>query len=201
MSKFETAANGRSNRKNHVRCPMRCSYIPVIGIALLFCLPALTQVNAAKRMIAALPKEGPVQRDAAAEKGFLNRQSMLSTQLTATAKAKLENPVQALRDQLGNNPVQGDAGKYARQEVSHLFSTATAEQTDLLSFYVLAEVLRRCPQQTEAVDQGAGMNELAELTDRRLQQTMDRRSKFMAALSALAQQISKTPDAIVQSLK
>ena len=66
---------------------------------------------------------------------------------------------------------------------------------------MLAEVLRRCPQPAEAVDLGAGMNERAELADRRLQQAMDRRSKFMAALSALAQQIAKTPDAIVQTMK
>ena len=34
---------------------MRCSYIPTVIIALLCCLPALAQINTAKRMIAALP--------------------------------------------------------------------------------------------------------------------------------------------------
>ena len=78
---------------------------------------------------------------------------------------------------------------------------AAASQTDLLTFYILAEVLRRSPQQAQAEDQGAGLNEIAELNDQRLQQAMDRRSKFMAALGALAQQIAKNGDTSVQNLK
>jgi len=46
-----------------------------------------------------------------------------------------------------------------------------------------------------------GMNEMSEMTSLRLQQAMDRRSKFISTLSNIMKKISETQDSIVQNLK
>ena len=45
------------------------------------------------------------------------------------------------------------------------------------------------------------MNEISEMTSRRLQMLMDRRSKFLQTLSNIMKKISSTQDALVQNLK
>lgn len=45
------------------------------------------------------------------------------------------------------------------------------------------------------------MNEMSEMTSMRLQQTMDRRSKFITALSNVMKKISETQDSIIQNMK
>jgi len=46
-----------------------------------------------------------------------------------------------------------------------------------------------------------GMNEMSEMTSLRLQMTMDRRSKFIEALSNIMKKVGATQDAMVQNLK
>lgn len=181
---------------------MKFSCTLAVLAILSLCVPASAQVNTAKRMMATLPKAGPVQRDAAAEQAFLDRHAQISTQLTATARAKLDAPAKTLAEQFAKNPLQSDAPKYVRLDVARLFPGATAEQLDVMTFYVLAEVLKRSPPpQAEKEDQGAGLNEIAEFNDQRVQQSMDRRSKFAATLSNLMKKIETTQDRVVQNMK
>jgi hypothetical protein len=45
------------------------------------------------------------------------------------------------------------------------------------------------------------MNEMSEMTSMRLQMAMDRRSKFMDALSNIMKKISDTSESVVQNIK
>ena len=173
----------------------------ILGVILvLFDRPARAQVETVKRMLPSAPRDGVVHRDADFEKTVLDRATKLAAVLTAAAKQKLDAPIKLLSDQVGLNPVLGDPGRIARLEVARRFSGTTAEQTDLLNFYVLAEVLRRVSPQTPTTDEGAGQNELAEAIAERQQMALDRRSKLMAALAASMKKIAATPDTAVKDL-
>ena len=173
-----------------------------LGVILaLLGLPARAQVETVKRMLPSAPRDGVVHRNADAEKAALDRATKIAAVLTAEAKQKLDAPIKLLSDQVGLNPVLGNPGRIARLEVARRFSGTTAEQTDLLNFYVLAEVVRRVSPQTPKTDEDAGQNELEEAITERQQTALDRGSKLMAALAEALKKIAATPDTAVKDLR
>jgi hypothetical protein len=77
------------------------------------------------------------------------------------------------------------------------FPSWTPAQMDFLAFYLLS---------VAAINDSAkgdldSMNEMSEMSSMRLQMAMDRRSKFVEALSNIMKKIDSTQETIVQNLK
>ena len=180
---------------------MRSVILLLLAIVLLTGLPVLAQRNSAT--ISSPHAVRDVHRDLALEQAASARTRRLAALLQPEAKAKLDLATRALIAHLASGPEDEDADPYAfaQQEVRSKFPQLSGEQSNLLSFYVLAEVARILSDPDELKGKLDGMNEMSEMTSLRLQMTMDRRSKFISTLSNIMKKISTTQDTLVQNLK
>jgi hypothetical protein len=145
-----------------------------------------------------------VLRDSKLEKAALARSEKLGRVLQPEARAKLDVAARALLARLDADPANADAYSLAQYEVSSRFPALPSEQSNLLIFYVLAQVLRiRASALRELLGMGRldGMNEMSEMESLRLQMMMDRKSKLVSVLDMLMKKIAATQDAVVQNLK
>jgi len=178
---------------------MRSVILVLLAIVLLTGLPALAQRDSAAISSPHAVRE--VHRDLALEQTASARTRRLAALLQPEAKAKLDLATRALLAHLAADSENADPYAFAQQEVRSKFSQLSGEQSNLLSFYVLAEVARILSDPDELKGKLDGMNEMSEMTSLRLQMTMDRRSKFISTLSNIMKKISTTQDTLVQNLK
>jgi len=142
-----------------------------------------------------------VHRDFALEAAVQDRSQKIAAFIHPKSKAKLDGAARALVRRLAIGSENQDPLPLAKQEVLNRFGRLSAEQLNLLSFFVMAEASKILSQPDQAHEKLSGMNEMSEMTSLRLQMTMDRRSKFISTLSNLMKKISTTQDTIVQNLK
>ena len=178
---------------------MRSVILVLLAIVLLTGLPALAQRDSAAISSPHAVRE--VHRDLALEQTASARTRRLAALLQPEAKAKLDLATRALLAHLTADSENADLYAFAQQEVRSKFPQLSGEQSNLLSFYVLAEVARILSNPDELKGKLDGMNEMSEMTSLRLQMTMDRRSKFISTLSNIMKKISTTQDTLVQNLK
>jgi len=117
------------------------------------------------------------------------------------AKKKLSIAAHAVLSRLAAKPEESDVTAVTTEEVNRQFRGVAGPQSDLLNFYVLAEMSRILTNGKEGNDQMGNMNEMSEMSSLRLQMMMDRRSKFISTLSNLMKKISTTQNTIVQNMK
>jgi len=129
------------------------------------------------------------------------RAHRLTSLLQPGARAKLDLVTRGLLAHLASGSENVDPYALAQQEVRSKFAQLSSEQSNLLSFYVLAEVARILTVPDELKGKLRSMNEMSEMTSLRLQMMMDRRSKFISTLSNIMKKISTTQDTLVQNLK
>jgi hypothetical protein len=178
---------------------MRSVILLLLAIVLLTGLPVLAQRNSAT--ISSPHAVRDVRRDFALEQAAMARNHRLAALLQPEAKAKLDLATRALIAHLASGPEDADPYAFAQQEVRSKFPQLSGEQSNLLSFYVLAEVARILSDPDELKGKLDGMNEMSEMTSLRLQMMMDRRSKFISTLSNIMKKVSTTQEAVVQNLK
>ena len=179
---------------------MRSVILVVLSIGLLTGLPVLAQRDSAT--ISSPHAVRVVHRDFALEQAAMARNHRLVALLQPEAKAKLDLATRALLAHLASGPEDADPYAFAQHEVQSKFPhLSRGEQSDLLSFYVLAEVARILSNPEELKGRLDGMNEMSEMTSLRLQMMMDRRSKFISTLSNIMKKVSTTQEAVVQNLK
>jgi hypothetical protein len=178
---------------------MRSVVLLLLAIVLLTGLPVLAQRNSATVSSPHAVRE--VHRDFALEQAASSRNYRLTALLQPEAKAKLDLATRSLLAHLASDSENADPYAIAQQEVRSKFPQLSSEQSNLLSFYVLAEVARILSNPEELKGKLDGMNEMSEMTSLRLQMMMDRRSKFISTLSNIMKKISTTQEALVQNLK
>jgi hypothetical protein len=178
---------------------MKSVILLLLAIVLLTGLPVLAQRNSAT--ISSPHAVRDVRRDFALEQAAMARNHRLAALLQPEAKAKLDLATRALIAHLASGPEDADPYAFAQQEVRSKFPQLSGEQSNLLSFYVLAEVARILSDPDELKGKLDGMNEMSEMTSLRLQMMMDRRSKFISTLSNIMKKVSTTQEAVVQNLK
>jgi hypothetical protein len=142
-----------------------------------------------------------VRRDTSLEQAASARSHRLTGMLQHQARAKLALAARALLVRLASGSENIDLAVLVQQEVHSKFADLSSDQSDLLSFYVLAEVARLLSHQGELKGQLEGMNETSETISLRLQMRMDRRSKFISTLSNIMKKVSATQNGIVQNFK
>jgi len=178
---------------------MRSVILVLLAVVLLTGLPALAQRGSATISSPHAVRE--VHRDLTLEQAASARTRRLAALLQPEAKAKLDLATRALLAHLAADSENADPYAFAQQEVRSKFPQLSGEQSNLLSFYVLAEVARILSDPDELKGKLDGMNEMSEMTSLRLQMMMDRRSKFISTLSNIMKKVSTTQEAVVQNLK
>jgi hypothetical protein len=94
----------------------------------------------------------------------------------------------------------GDPEALSRSAVQSRWSHVRASgASDTLTFLVNYQALKAV--QDDLKSRLDSMNEMSEMTSMRLQMAMDRRSKFVSALSNIMKKISSTQETLVQNLK
>jgi len=171
----------------------------ILTIVLLAGLPALAQSSPATASPPRAVHE--VRRDFTLEQTAFARAHRLTSLLQPGARAKLDLVTRGLLAHLASGSENVDPYALAQQEVRSKFAQLSSEQSNLLSFYVLAEVARILTVPDELKGKLRSMNEMSEMTSLRLQMMMDRRSKFISTLSNIMKKISTTQDTLVQNLK
>jgi hypothetical protein len=119
------------------------------------------------------------------------RLKRIEAALSPSALAKLLGAAQSLSSQAAPVPDANAPGGYATV-IMKSFPDATPAQAVLLTYAVIAVVQQQLKDQLDS---------MSEMTSIRLQMAMDRRAKFVEALSNILKKIDSTSDTIVQNLK
>ena len=119
------------------------------------------------------------------------------------ATRKLDQVIRELLVRLASKSENVDPYDFVQQEVHRKFVQLTIEQSNLLSFYVLAEVTRiiTVPDELKGKLDIESMGGLSEEISMRLQMMLDKRSKVIRPISNIMKEISSTQDTLVQNIK
>ncbi len=144
-----------------------------------------------------------VQRNYPLEQAALNRADNLKTTLQPAVRAKLDLVTRRLLTRLASGPNSEGLNFTAivQQDLRRNFPQISVEQSNLLSFYVLAEVARNLSASGGVKMSLDGMSEMSEMRSLRLQMMMDRKSQLIRTLSNIMKQIATTQDGLVQNIK
>ena len=126
------------------------------------------------------------------------RYQSLRRALPPVALRKLDAASRNFLAAFARNPGTADPERLARAAVMGQFSGLSAQQADLLSFYVLAE-FTQLAQDPVALRTRLGQGNTSNIS--RLQLTMQRESKLMAALSNILKAIADTEDSSIQNVR
>jgi hypothetical protein len=122
----------------------------------------------------------------------------LSRLLTPVVKAKVRQAVPSYLATASGLHTGQALHAAAAAALNPKFPLASPGQRDVLAFYLLSlsGAARDAVQ-----DRADSMSEMGEMSSMRLQMAMDRRSKFVEALSNILKKVGSTQDAIVRNLK
>ena len=135
------------------------------------------------------------------EQTAFTRARRLELLLQPEARDKLDLVTRGLLSHLASSPKNVDFYSLAQQGVRRKFAQVSNEQSNLFSFYVLAEVARILMLPNELNEKLDGMGGMSSESSLRLQMTLDRRSKLISTLSNIMKKISNTQDALIQNIK
>ncbi len=169
--------------------------------ALLTCSLAVAQENTIRRMLPAVQQQGEIKRDPDLEKSVATRRAKIVAVLPADARKKLDGLAQKVLGQLSNGPIANEPERLVRLQLSSQITNRSAEQANLLCFYVLAEIARLIPERAKPTDDVDAVNAVTEESNLRGEMLLDRRSKLVTALSSTLAKIEKTPDTLAQDIK
>lgn len=143
-----------------------------------------------------------IERNVKLENAVSERSRKVTPSLSSETKRKLDAASRAYARSLARAADADDPQLLAEREVRQRFANLTPEQTNLLSFYVMAQTAQQLAAEKDALKEKLDdMSDMSEMDSMRLQMAMDRRSKFITALSNLLKKISSTQDSVVQNLK
>ncbi len=173
------------------------SLVPVI--VLCTSLPALAQTNPAPA--SPPPARGGVHRDLALEQAVSARARKLGALLQPGAKAKLDSAAQAMLAHLAFGPKDAVPSAFAQGQVHRLFPHASREQSNLLAFYVIAEVARIVTTPDELKHSLELMNKSSKGAQLALQREWDMRKNILDAYMKAEKARSASKDALIQNLR
>ncbi len=168
----------------------------------LFCLLAWGQNVQGQRDGRLRP--GSIKRDFELERTVSERYRKLMTLLHREAKRKLSIASRELRKEMVKSLEPTDPLKIARTQVNKQFVGLSAAQSDLLIFFVMADLARLGSKLVGGKEESERLDDLPEMDETekiRLQILMDKSSKLMITMSNMLKKISDTSDAIIQNMK
>jgi hypothetical protein len=134
----------------------------------------------------------PVPQRLELERNISARFHTLGTLLHPDARAKLDAVAKELPVHLTSASADADPSGLVQKELRRRFARLSSDQCNLLSFYVLAEVVSRLSK---------SMKPGSEFKPLRLQIERDTISKLTQLLSNIMKETSDTLDSIIQNLR
>ena len=171
----------------------------LLAIFLFTGLPVLAQRNSAPESTPTTVSE--VHRDFALEQAVSARAHRLEALLQPEAKAKLYLASQALLAYLASGPENAHPFAFAQQEVNSRFPHASCEQSNLLSFYVMAEVTLILANPEELKNKLEDMNKMSKENQLGVQRAMGMQKNMMETLIKIMEKLSAANDTVVQNLR
>jgi hypothetical protein len=178
---------------------MKSLVLLLLAIAVLVGSPALAQRNPATA--SSPPAVREVHRDVALEQAAIARTRRLVALLQPEAKAKLDLASRALLAHLASGPENAHPYAFAQQEVHSRFPHVSSEQSNLLSFYVMAEVARILANPEELKNKLEDMNEMSKENQLAVQRATDMRKNMMETFQKIMKEMSATQDTLVKNLR
>lgn len=148
------------------------------------------------------PGDMSISRDLVLERAALAQRNKIDSMLSPSAKLKLNSVSEAFLNRLLRDNNDVDPSQLVKEELERQFVQLSSQQSDLLTFYTLAGVVELIPPHSAGRDERQGGDSgLSEEAMLRLQQYMDKRSKFEQTLSNQMKKASETTQGIIQNLK
>ncbi len=167
---------------------------------LSLCFPMLSGPNNQDRKVTTNPSNS-IERNLKLERTASARYLKIRVLLQANTKKKLSGVTNGVLKSLAKNANEDSVLEIARTQVASQFVGLSAQQSDLLVFYVLDEIAQLLVARENLNKKLDSLSEMSEETSLRLQNMMNRHSKFISMLSNLLKKISDTQNSIVQNLK
>jgi hypothetical protein len=154
-----------------------------------------TQASATTTFTVPPPGDMSISRDLVVEGAALAERDKIDGMLSPSAKLKLNSVSEAFLSTLLRGNSDADPSQLVKEAMGRQFGQLSRQQSDLLTFYTLAGVIKLIPPHS------AGRDGLSEAERLRLQQYMDKESRFEQMISDLMKKASQTSQAIIQNLK
>jgi len=142
-----------------------------------------------------------IGKDYILEQIVFDKSRKLKSLIQQETMTKLEAIIQRILARLASGNKDVDFYHHVKQEVQSNFYRLSEEQSNLLSFYVLAEITRILTVREELESRLNGMNEMSEVTSLSIQMIMERRTSFIKLLSNIMVNITSTQDTLIQNIK
>ncbi len=174
----------------------------LITVMLLFAGLSLFVQSSRTTAAPALTRVVPgVNRDISFEQSAFTRKQRVESFLQPATKARLDQVIRKFLSCLASGAENVDLSDFVQTELHGSFPCLSIEQSNLFSFYVLAETARLLSVPDELKGKLDGMNEMSEMTSLRLQMMMERRSTFISTLRNIMKKIATTQESLVQNIK
>ncbi|MEP7226617.1 MAG: hypothetical protein ABI785_04595 [Gemmatimonadales bacterium] len=144
---------------------------------------------------APLPGDMSISRDLVLERAALSERDKIDGMLSPSAKMKVNSVSEEFLNTLLRDNNDVDPSPFVREVMGREFGQLSQQQSDLLTFYTLAGVIQLLDER-QARNSGLSQEDML-----RLQQYMDKRSKFYEMLSNLMKKLSDAAQAMIQNLK
>ena len=168
----------------------------------LFCsvISAQTQPGASNKT----RSDGYARRDMALERAALVQRDKLDDMLPPWAKQKLNNVFKGFLNRLLRDKKPVNLSTLLKEEMARQFAELTPQQSNILSFYILAGLIKLIPPYTERSDMNSEKDSVAELNQMdmlMLQQMMEKKNQLETMISNTMKAGFEGGQAAVQALK
>lgn len=142
-----------------------------------------------------------IQRDIKQERAVEKLHSKIKTWLKDSDMRKLIIASRALLKGITKSPETNDPYKMALAEVNKQFVGLTAEQSEILSFYILADIAQLGSKLVEGKKVSVGDDGLSAMESLRLQKAMDKRSRLFDTLGKIMERYDQSAKSVIQSMR
>ena len=168
----------------------------------LFCsvISAQTQTSASNKT----QSNGYARRDLALERAALVQRDKIDDMLAPWAKQKLNNVFKGFLNRLLRDKKPANLSTLLKEEMARQFADLTPQQSNILSFYILAGVIKLIPPYAERVDmssQKESIGEINQMDTLMLQQMMEKKSQLENMISNTMKAGFEGGQAAIQALK
>jgi hypothetical protein len=176
-------------------------------LILLIFLPLVFPAASAKAQPSASDTkrgDGYARRDLALEREALAQRAKIDNMLPPWAKQKLNSVFKAFLNRLLRDKKPIDLSEVVKAEMERQFTDLSPRQSSILTFYVIAGVIKLIPPHSDRTDIGSekeGIDEISQTDMLVLQQMMEKKNQLETMISNVMKAGFEGGQAAIQALK
>jgi hypothetical protein len=148
--------------------------------------------------------DGYARRDLALEREALAQRIKIDDMLPSWAKQKLNSVFKAFLNRLLRDQKPIDLSELVKAEMERQFTGLSSLQSNILTFYVLAGVIKLIPPHSDRTDTGSEKESIGEISQTdmlMLQQMMEKKNQLETMISNVMKAGFEGGQAAIQALK